>query len=415
MKVLFVTIEPPWPIIGGTPMRSYNLITRIAQHHEVYLACPATVGQLAVMQEHFGASVKRIVSVPLPPRHSLWRRAVGTFTDPAPDLAYRNFQPQLAHAIRQQLGDVAIDVVHLVGLESVGALMGPDWAPPQAKAVLVDEVNAEHVLQQRAQRVELRQPRRWPGALYSWMQARKLKRYERRALVSAGAVTSVSPGDAAILRRFAPGVAIHVVPNGVDTKLYTPASSPTGGASVVFSGTMDFRPNVDAVRWFMAEVWPAVRSGAPGARFIIVGRNPVPVVRRLAATDVVVTGQVLEDLPYLQQAAVYVVPMRFGGGSRLKLLQAMSCALPMVSTTLGADGVAVTAGEQLLIADDPAAFARAVLRLLADPEEGARLGVAGRKLAAAYDWDVVVEQLEAAYAAAVARADAGSAERSQRR
>ncbi len=414
MKVLFVTIEPPWPIIGGTPMRSYNLIMRIAQNHEVYVACPATVSQVAVMQELFGASVKRIVSVPLPPHRSLWRRAVGTLIDPAPDLAYRNFQPQLAHAIREQLRDVAIDVVHLVGLESVGALMGPDWAPPQAKAVLVDEVNAEHVLQQRAQRVELRQPRRWPGALYSWIQARKLKNYERRALVSAGAVTSVSPGDAAILRRLAPGVAIHVVPNGVDTKLYAPASSAPEGSDIVFSGTMDFRPNVDAVRWFVAEIWPAVRAAAPEARLIIVGRNPAPPVRRLAAADVIITGQVPDDLPYLQQAAVYVVPMRFGGGSRLKLLQAMSCALPMVSTTLGADGVAVTPGEQLLIADDPDDFARAVLRLLAHPEEGARLGVAGRKLAAAYDWDVVAEQLEAAYAAAVARADTGSAERTPR-
>lgn len=167
---------------------------------------------------------------------------------------------------------------------------------------------------------------------------------------------------------------------------------------------MDFRPNVDAVRWFVTQVWPAVRAVRPDARFVIAGRNPTSTVRALAGEGVEVTGAVEDDLPYLQSASLFVVPMRFGGGSRLKLLQALACGLPIVATPAGAEGVRVTPGDQLLVAEDAQDFARGVVVLLQDRALAARLGEAGRALAARYDWDVVTQQLEQAYQSAFAAA-----------
>jgi glycosyltransferase involved in cell wall biosynthesis len=404
VNILFVTIEPPWPIMGGTPMRSYNLLTRMARRHTVYLACPATASQAATLHSHFQGRVAGIITVPPPAARPLWRRAAGVALETAPDLAYRNYQPQLAHAVANALQSVHIDIIDLVGLEAAGVLMGPRWRPLSARAVVLEAMNAEFQLQERALHVDAAHPSRWVGAAYSWAQVRKLRQYEALACSSATRVTAVSEGDAAVLEGLVPGLHADVVPNGVDTAYYCPAPVPPSGLDVVFSGTMDFRPNVDAVCWFAEAIWPKIRAGAPGARFVIVGRNPSPVVQRLAAADVVVTGAVPEDLPYLQNAAAYVIPMRFGGGSRLKLLQAFSCGLPVVSTTQGADGVRVTPGEHLLVRDDADAFAVATLRVLNDRTLAARLGAAGRARAAEYDWDVVAERLEAAYQAALSTA-----------
>jgi polysaccharide biosynthesis protein PslH len=168
----------------------------------------------------------------------------------------------------------------------------------------------------------------------------------------------------------------------------------------VFSGTLDFRPNVDALTWFAREVLPRVQARRPDAHLVVVGKRPAPALRQLARGGAVtIVGEVPDTRPYIAGAVVYIVPMRIGGGVRLKLLEALALEAPVVSTGMGAEGVAgLCGGEHCLLADDPAAFAEAVLRLLADRALGRRLGAAGRALVQErYDWSTIVPGLEAIY------------------
>jgi glycosyltransferase involved in cell wall biosynthesis len=172
---------------------------------------------------------------------------------------------------------------------------------------------------------------------------------------------------------------------------------------LIFTATLDYRPNIDAAIWFAREVLPRIRASRPNARFVVVGRAAAPAVRRLHNGDsVLVVGEVEDVRPYVAGAAAYVVPMRIGGGSRLKLLEALSLAAPVVCTPMGAEGVeGLCDGEQLLLGESPDTFAAAALRLLGDPSFGRRLGAAGRAhMIARYDWRAITPRLEAAYLAA---------------
>jgi len=268
-----------------------------------------------------------------------------------------------------------------------------------APALVLDEHNAEYLLQRRAWEIA-RQSWRWPAALYSWVQAGRLARFEAQACQAYDHVVAVSPEDRAALLRIAPGTSITVVANGVDTNLYAPLEEPPEGPPrLVFTGRMDFRPNVDAVQWWCDAIWPRIRFDLPEARFQIVGRAPTPAVQALGElAGVEVTGAVPDDKPYIGRADVYVLPMRFGGGIRFKLLQALAMGRAMVSTPLGAEGVeGLVDREHLFLAETAEAFAERTLQLLRHPLLRARLGEAGRDhIRTHYDWRALLPKLEAA-------------------
>jgi glycosyltransferase involved in cell wall biosynthesis len=198
-----------------------------------------------------------------------------------------------------------------------------------------------------------------------------------------------------------------VVPNGVDMAYYT-ADVPAlvgeegpGPQDLVFTAKMDFRPNVDAVLWFAETVLPQIRRESPDTRFWIVGKDPHPRLAPLAADPgIVVTGWVEDVRPYIAAAALYVIPLRIGGGTRLKVLEAMGMGQAIVSTTLGCEGFDLTPDQELSIADTPDQFAAAVLALLRDPERRARMGRTARQYASSrYDWRMIVPLLEQVYEA----------------
>ena len=168
---------------------------------------------------------------------------------------------------------------------------------------------------------------------------------------------------------------------------------------MVFTAKMDFRPNVDAVLWFAQEVLPLIRQEVPEARFWVVGKDPHPRLAPLADDPGVrLTGWVEDVRPFIAAAAVYAIPLRIGGGTRLKVLEAMAMGKAIVSTTLGCEGFDLVPGQELVIADTPEVFARAVLALLADPERRARIGRAARRFAGSrYDWRMIVPRLERVY------------------
>jgi len=336
------------------------------------------------------------------------QRLTGLFLSRLPDMAQRLPSAQFRAALAAMLEGEDPDVVQVEGIELAQYLFQAvtSRAASRRRPLLVfDDHNAEYVLQQRAFETDSRQPRRWIGAAYSFVQWQRLRAYERRACLAADRVVAVSQADATALRRLKSDLSPAVVPNGVDMAFYT-ALPPTldaqqalGPHDLAFTGKMDFRPNVDAVLWFVQEVLPLIRRSSPDTRFWVVGQNPHP---RLASLGdhpgVVITGRVEDVRPYIAAAGVYVVPLRIGGGTRLKVLEAMAMGKAIVSTQLGCEGFDLVPDQELAIADAPAEFASAVLALLGNPNRRERLGRAARRFAGSrYDWSVIVPRLEKVY------------------
>jgi glycosyltransferase involved in cell wall biosynthesis len=213
-------------------------------------------------------------------------------------------------------------------------------------------------------------------------------------------VIAVSENDRALMTKWVDGDRVTVVPTGVDLAQYRPAPNPldTSAPLVTFVGAMDWEPNVDGVEYFCAEVWPAIKAEVPQARLRIVGRNPDRRVQKWASNSInndnsiEVTGRVPSVVEHLRQSAVIIVPLRIGGGTRLKIYEAMATGKAVVSTTIGAEGLDVHHGHDIMLADDPRSFAQAVIMLLRDPELRRRYENAAAETAARYDWPAIGER-----------------------
>ena len=242
------------------------------------------------------------------------------------------------------------------------------------------------------------------GAIYRVYASReqRLRRQEElRACLRMDRVITVSQVDSAVVTSALPQLSPAVVPNGIDVSMFTPStmSEEERAPSAVFVGRMDYRPNVDAARWFCSEIFPLIREVVPGCTFTICGTNPAPSVRELDRLEgVEVTGRVPDTRPYLDRAAVAVAPIRAGSGTRLKILEALAMGRPVVATTLAAEGLETVEGTHLLTANRAADFAGQVVRLLENGAERRRLGQTGREFVERHhDWSTVVSRLEEVY------------------
>jgi polysaccharide biosynthesis protein PslH len=225
------------------------------------------------------------------------------------------------------------------------------------------------------------------------IEARKMAAYETRTLRRFRHVIAVSEHDRQEMLSLAPGCTITVVPTGVDTEQYKPAPSVSGiPPRIVFTGSMDWEPNIDAVEYFCRDIFPSILGRFPETRFQIVGRNPHPRVKRLASASVEVTGTVPSVAEYLRNATVVIVPLRIGGGTRLKIFEAMAMRKAMVSTSIGAEGLDVTSGKDCLIADDAQSFAFAILSVLRDPTLRQTCEENAAALAARFDWSQIARR-----------------------
>jgi len=283
----------------------------------------------------------------------------------------------------------------------------------QKAKVIFDEHNAEYVLQRTAFESDARRMTRWHAALYSLIQWKKLERYERECCQRANHIVACSDADANVIRALLDSqfairnsqLPVTVIPNGVDTDLFVPSddevcAKPQAEFAMVFAGKMDFRPNIDAMTWFCTEILPRIRAEIPRAHLVIIGQKPAPrVVALREQQGVEVTGWVPDTRPYIADAAVYVVPLRMGSGTRLKVLEAMAMGKAIISTARGVEGIALTPDREAVITDTPDTFARAVIALLRDPERRRTLGRAARALAESkYDWRRIVPMFDQVYA-----------------
>lgn len=402
-RILLLTPQFPYPPHQGTTIRNYNLIAGLAQRHDVHLL---SFGDPDESKDTPLNDLCRSVQVLPPPQRSTGQRIKGLFLSRLPDMAQRLPSAAFRAALAATLDRKAFDVVEVEGIELAQYLFqAAAWRGSKSRPLLVfDDHNAEYVLQQRAFETDSRQ-RRWVGAAYSFVQWRRLRRYERQACRTADRVVAVSQTDAEAILELDPDLEPVVVPNGVDMTHYAAAVPPLRERpapeehDLVFTAKMDFRPNVDAVLWFAQEVMPLIRQEMPQTRFWVVGKSPHPRLAVLAGDPAVeLTGWVEDVRPYIAAAGVYVIPLRIGGGTRLKVLEAMGMGKAVVSTTLGCEGFDLVPGQDLVIADTPAAFASAVGELLRDPGARDRLGRAAQRFAGTnYDWPKIVPRLEKVY------------------
>ena len=393
MKILFLTPELPYPPDRGASIRSFNLIKNLAPRHEIHLLSFSTKESDLAEAGPLLNLCSQIETIPTPHRSTL-QRLLSFLLSPLPDMALRLPSSDFEFKLRALLQEEDFDLVQVEAIEMARYIptVIELHRPPR---LIFDDINAEYLLQKRVFQTDLRHLR-WLEAVYSLIQWRKLRRYEAWACRRADQVVAVSEADKEALRRLVPGLSVSVIPNGVDTQYYQPVEGETDG-SLVFTGKMDFRPNVDGILWFFERVWPLVKARLPQARLIVVGRNPSPRLSPLLQDpQVTVTGFVPDVRPYIARANIYIVPLRMGGGTRLKVLEAMAMGKAIVSTSLGCEGIEVTSRE-VAIADEPQEFAQRLLELWDDREGRKALGRAARRLAERYDWRSITPILEGVY------------------
>lgn len=400
MRVLFLTSEFPYPPYAGAPLRNFGLIEGLAAEHEIWLLSFRGELALPAAQSPLRSYCAQIATIPRPER-SRWDRLRDLLFSARADIARRFYSTDFAAQLQDWLRATTFDLVQIENLEM--AIYLPEIRAMQPDVpVIYDAHNAEFALQQRIYETERGSLLRLPGAVYSYIQAQRVGAFEREVCRQVDHIIAVSDTDARLLRGLGTDTPITVVPNGISTSIYQqPASQPIDlqQPALLFTGKMDYRPNVDAALWFAEEILPLIRQGLPDAHFYVVGQSPHPRLDVLRGqAGITLTGLVPAVLPYLQATSVFVVPLRMGSGTRLKVLQAMAVGRPIVSTTIGAQGLSITDGEELFLADTAKEFARAVIRIQENPEQMAAMGEKARAFVRQhYDWSVLIPQVQAIY------------------
>jgi sugar transferase (PEP-CTERM/EpsH1 system associated) len=404
VKVLFLSQIVPYPPHGGVLQRGYNLLRELGKYADVHLLAFVhpdelrSEAEIKSSQSALGQFCASVEYFPLWAKQSPARRLAAL----AMSACSRQSFSTIAHrssAFQRRVSELlhsrSFDLVHADTIALDQFLVAHRDRP----AVLTHH-NIESQLMARRAEVETRLMAR------QFLQ-RDSAKIRAREIVSAPMYDVnivVSKTDGATLAGMVPNVRTAVVANGVDVDYFSPNPS-AETIALIYAGGMNMFANRDAVLYFLKEIWPSIRARVPTVRFFAVGQDPPPELNAIAARDpnVIVTGKVADIRPFVHQAAVYVVPLRVGGGTRLKVLDAMALGKAMVSTSIGCEGIDVRRGEHLEIADTPQTFADATIRLLEDREQRRALGEAARSLVVErYAWSVIGRHLLQAYESAIA-------------
>jgi sugar transferase (PEP-CTERM/EpsH1 system associated) len=406
MHILWVKNELLHPLDKGGRIRTYEMLRRLRDHHRVtYIA----LDDGTITAEQRAKALEYCDDVVLVPWRNAPLRGLGRafaalrnlFSSLPFALApYRS--TAMARVIRERCGATSdrADVVVCDFLTPALNVPGDLGCP-----VVLFQHNVEAMIWERRAKVASNSVVR----LYMREQWRRMQRVERAQCLRFDHVVAVSPEDAAVFRARYGVERVSSVPTGVDTEFFRPSGTVSRkSASIVFTGSMDWMPNEDGMTFFVEDVLPLVKRAVPEATLTIVGRNPTARVRALAEgrSDIMVTGTVPDVRPFLESASVVVVPLRIGGGTRIKIYEAMGMERAVVSTTIGAEGLDVVDGEHILLADDPQSFADAVIGLLNAPERAEQVGrQAASHVRAHFGWAAVAEQFADRCVAAASRRD----------
>jgi polysaccharide biosynthesis protein PslH len=417
LNILYVSHMPASPPRFGAQARVHGLMTHLARRHD--LTAVMLIDDTFDAEEcrrAMQAYCRELVLVPNSGgREGLIKRLMqlGSLASTRSFERLQLTAPALQNALDRVLCAKRFDVVNLE-FPFLGYLELRK-APPREKPpiVIVDSHNIEFDLARQHARVGNGLVRRGYAAA-NW---RKLRREELAAYGNADGVTLCSAADEQRLLGEIPGACTAVVPNAADVEYFQPRPTdpPPDGGAVVFFGILSYVPNTDAALHFASEIWPRIAAAHPKARWKIIGGGAPRSLLNLAGPRVELTGFVQDLRPHLASASAVVVPLRLGGGTRLKIVEAMAMGKAVVSTTLGAEGIAAVPGRDLLIEDDPEAFSDAVVRLLTEPDLAARIGESARRLAVErYSWSGAAQRLEAFYRQVSAVGAPGQPEQSGR-
>ncbi|MCK5580809.1 MAG: glycosyltransferase [Candidatus Omnitrophica bacterium] len=390
MNVLFIAPRLPLPADTGGKIRTFNIIKQIAKRDNLDLVCFSFEQNDESYLKDFDALGIRARLVPVE-EPGLGYKVKTVLSDQRPFSAVKYCTDQMRESIEELIKGAKYDMVYVDHIHMAHYQSCFKQVP-----CIVDEHNVEYRILERCANVE-------KNFLKAWVyqgQAEKMKRFEVTKVLEFSACSAVSEDDARLLRNLVQNqVPIHVIQNGVDTEFFRQRATGNGLGedALVFTGSMDWLPNDDAMKFFVQDVLPLVWQKSEDTKLYVVGKGPSLELKQLAEKDkrVVVTGRVDDVRPYMDKAKVFITPLRIGGGTRLKILEAMSMQKAVVSTSIGAEGINCQDGKDILLADAPKEFADKVLMLLDDPQKRESLGVAGRQLVLEkYDWNIVGEKLD---------------------
>src|SRR5262245_54057848 len=407
MKILWVKAGKLLPVDTGGKIRSYNILRKLAGRHEVtflsYYGGRRDEAYEREIRERLPGT--QVIYTATPDSTKFERALLYLLRLPsrAPfgitKFLSREARRLLARWLNEDRFDVAVCDFLCASL---------NFPKKSATPVALFQHNVESVLWKRQAECQANPIKR----IVFKLEAAKMLRYERAAVGRFDHVIAVSEGDRDRMGAMTDPSRISVAPTGVDLAQFrTAAGERATEPLVMFVGSMDWEANIDGVTYFCREIWPQVKRATPEARLRIVGRNPDRRVKRLASDDIEVTGRVPSVIEHLRQAAVFVAPLRIGGGTRLKIYEAMAMRKAIVSTTIGAEGLDVNHGRDILLADDPRVFADHVIDLLRDRSRRMMIEAAAGEQATKYDWSVVTDQFEDALARAAAAVAAPPKER----
>lgn len=392
MNLLFVTTSLPYPPNTGGAIRAHGIIEglRLAGH-TIHLICFHD----EVVPSDLGITIH---AVPSFQRKKSDRLKTLLFSRQA-DIAGRFYNELFAQKLTELLHNQTFDLIQFEGIEAVCYLPLAKKIQPRAKLVF-DTFNAEYMLQRNIFDIDRQSVKRLPMAIYSYAQVGRIKRYESQMCQLADAVIAVSEEDAVLLRPLCDADKVHVVSSGIWVKPYLQAPPPLemSQPSIIFTGKMDYRPNIDAMLWFADDILPLIRKKMSNVHLYIVGQQPHPRLDRLKVDErIIITGKVESVIPYLYGGTAYIAPLRMGSGTRLKLLEAMACGCAITATSLAASGLGEIKSA-MSIANDAQSFANAVLEVLENSSKRAIMGASAREyVQKKYDWSAILPNLVAVY------------------
>jgi glycosyltransferase involved in cell wall biosynthesis len=393
MRVLLLTQVLPYPPDSGPKVKTYYVLKYLARQHDVTLVSFVRDSDKPEYIRHLEGLCERVITVPITRSPVRDLRFMGqSLLTGQPWMMLRDERDEMRQVLKDLAATTHFDVVHADQTN-----MGQYALPFTDSRTVLDLHNALWVLYKRlSETLPLTKPMRYI-LIRDW---RLLKRYEGELCRNFDAVTAVTEEDRRWLVEAGARPDMPVIPIAIDTDEQSQIARKPSGPHIVHIGTMYWPPNIDGITWFLDEIYPLIKQQVPDVRCTLIGARPPASIVERAQTDpsLTVTGYVEDPLPYLADSSMMVVPLRAGGGMRVKILTALSQGIPMVSTTVGCEGIAVKNGEDILIADDPQGFADASVRLLNDAILNERITANGRKTAEnSYDYRQACKPLDAIY------------------
>ncbi|HEY1187008.1 MAG TPA: glycosyltransferase family 4 protein [Gemmata sp.] len=403
MRTLNIAVldeELPFPLTSGKRIRTFNLLSRLASRHKVTVLChrnPDRDEALAAEDAFRNAGIETVVverAVPPKSGPGFYARLAGNLLSPLPYSVSTHASPALAETVRAFANENAVDVWHCEWTPYAQVLLDALGSDLSSACWTVMAHNVESLIWRRYAETAENPMKRW----YIRQQLRKFERFERWAYSAATAAVAVSREDAALMRAEFGGARVKVVENGVDVHFFRPQRDvERNPAQMLFLGSLDWRPNQDAAARLLTEILPAVRAQVPHATAVLVGRRPPKWLRALAASTpgAELHADVPDVRPFLARCGFLTVPLRIGGGSRLKILEALAAGTPVVSTRVGAEGLELAPNRDLFVAETQEEMVSETFRAIRSAEQLQDTAESGRQeVLARYSWELLAERLD---------------------